>query len=77
MIDFGSSDDATHLADEYGLINGNAWKYKSNEQNEININVGAATATPTPRNDPKKGEKMNGGQKNAKGSIRFALGGPS
>lgn len=68
MIDFGSSDDATQMADEYGLINAKAWRYRSNEQNEINIKV--STGTPTPRHE------MNNmsPQKNQKAQIRFAPG---
>jgi hypothetical protein len=46
MIDFGSSDDANQAVDEYGLINANVWKYKSNDQTEIDIRISAATPTP-------------------------------
>ena len=46
MVDFGSLDDANQMVDEYGLINANIWKYKSNDQNEIDIKVSAATPTP-------------------------------
>lgn len=46
MVDFGSSDDANQMVDEYGLINANIWKYKSKDQTEIDIKVSAATPTP-------------------------------
>ena len=52
MVEFGSSDDANQMVDEYGLINANIWKYKSNDQNEIDIKVSAAT--PTPRDKKQK-----------------------
>ena len=68
MVEFGSSDDANNMVDEYGLINANVWKYKSNDQTEIDIKVSAAT--PTPRDKQKNSDQKG---KNTKGPIKFAL----
>ena len=67
MIDIRSSDNATNIAEDYGIINSNNLnKFKSsNCRNEINIKVTPAIS------ESKKTEKSKGGV-SSKPHIRFA-----